>query len=137
MEGSLPLSPTFKSPPVPGAGRKSDYKIEYCDQLVEHMSRGYSLESFAGKIGIHRSILYDWRDAHPEFKEAMLVGTDKSLLFYESLGIQGMAGKLKGFNASVYALTMANKHKWRQQHDVTSDGEKLELPVLYIPNEED
>lgn len=132
-----PATEQPKTPGVPGAGRKSEYKPEYCQQLIEHMAKGYSFASFGAIVNVHRTTLYNWMEANPDFKDAFDEGTSKSLYWWETVGMQGTVGKLKGFNASVYALTMANKHKWRQAHDITSDGEKIETPILYIPEEKE
>lgn len=136
----LPQKPT---PPANPEGRPSDYKAEYCQQLIDHMASGYSLASFAGKIGVTRVTLYNWRDSHSDFAEAMAIGEEKSLLFWETIGINGTIGvpvRYKGkeyskFNASIYALNMANKHKWTNRQDVTTDGEKIDAPVVFIPEE--
>lgn len=127
----------FEKPKHPG-GRPTDYKPEYCEDIIGHMAKGFSLESYAGKIGTHRDTLYEWMKVHQEFSDSVRVGIEKSLLFFETMGIQGAAGKLPGFNSSVYALTMANKHKWfSARNDVTTDGQKIEAPILFIPAEEE
>jgi len=131
------MNPDFKSPPVPNSGRDTLYKPEYCELLITHMSKGLSLESFGALIGVHRNTLYLWRDNQPEFAEAIQLGREKSLYFYETLGIQGMAGKIKGWNNGTFALIMANKHKWTNRTDVTSQDEKIEGPVIFIPEEHD
>jgi hypothetical protein len=97
-------------------GRPSPYKPEYCDQLIKHLESGLSIESFAGVIGVHRSTLYEWAGVHPEFSDTLKRGAEISLLFWERMGLTGMAGKIQGFNAAVYIFNMKNRFKWRDSH---------------------
>ncbi len=46
------------------------YKPEYCDQLVEHMSEGYDFVSFGAVIGVCKATLYNWAKAEPDFADA-------------------------------------------------------------------
>jgi hypothetical protein len=113
---------------MPG-GRPTTYKPEYCELLIEHMGKGYSFESFAGTIDTHRGTLYRWEAAHPEFRDAKKAGLDKSLLFWERLGVHGASGKVKGFNPSAWIFNLKNKHLWR---DKTPDEIKEEAKPLII-----
>lgn len=82
------------TPKKPGAGaylgRPSKFKPEYCQMLVDHMSQGLALESFAAKINVTIKTLYLWRDAYPEFLQAFELGRAKSFAVWEKLGMQGM-----------------------------------------------
>lgn len=100
-------------------GAPTDYKPEYCQQLIDHMSQGYSFESFSAKCGQGRATLYNWEKANPEFLEAKNKGKEQSLLFWETLGITGTAGKLRNFNAVAFIFNMKNKHQWRNESELT------------------
>lgn len=52
----------------------AEYKDEYCEQIVETMSIGFSATAFAGKIKVSHSTLRKWAREHPEFDNAMEVG---------------------------------------------------------------
>lgn len=120
-------------------GRPSKWKDEFCEQLIQHMERGYSLESFGAVAGVGKSTIYDWIKEKPKFSDAFQEGQAKSLRFWEALGINIVAGKIEKTNATIYALHMANKHKWvSSRQDVTTDGDKIQSTVVYIPkkNEE-
>lgn len=93
-------------------GRPSPFKEEYCDMLIDHMEAGLSYESFAGLVGVCRATIYNWEKLHPSFLDAKSRGHAKMLLGLERLGLQGMIGDLKGFNASVFIFTMKNKCGW-------------------------
>jgi hypothetical protein len=57
------------------AGRPTKYRKKFCDELVDHMSNGYSFDSFAGTIKVSAMVLYDWCKAHTEFADAKALGT--------------------------------------------------------------
>lgn len=99
--------------------RPTKFEDEYCDMLIEHMSKGLSFESFAGVVDVCKQTLYNWKNDHPEFLDAVNRGTEKSRLFWERLGIAGAAGKREGFNATSYIFNMKNRfpNEWRDRHE--------------------
>lgn len=116
-------------------GRPSKYKPEYCEQLVEHMNSGLSFESFAAVIGVNRDTLYEWTKVHSEFSDAQKEGLDKSLLFWEKLGIDNIintsesesfgegqgSSKSRSLNSSVYIFNMKNRFKWKDKQPDEND----------------
>jgi hypothetical protein len=90
------------------------YKPEFCDQLIEHMSEGYSIESFAGKIGVGRQSLYNWFKNNEDFSEAKEIGVMKSLFFWEKLGKDGMWMTKEGpnLNPTIWIANMNNRFGW-------------------------
>lgn len=105
------------------------YKKENCELLVDHMTKGLSYESFAGLVGVTRDCLYKWEKAHVEFGEAKRVGKEKMLLLFERMGIQAMAGKIKGFNAATYIFTMKNKCGWSDKLDVEQTISEIKIDI--------
>lgn len=95
--------------------RPTKYKKEYCKQLIEHMTKGLSFESFAGVLQVSNKTLYTWAEKNPEFLHAKKVGTDKSRLFWEKLGVAGAAGKIPNFGSASYIFNMKNRFKWRDK----------------------
>jgi hypothetical protein len=91
-------------------GRPTKYKEEYCSQLIEHMSKGHSFESFAGVISINRDTLYEWVSVHTPFSDAKKIGVSKALLALEHIGLDGMTGMIKGFNPAAWIFTCKNRH---------------------------
>lgn len=69
-------------------GRPSDYRPEYCDRVVEAMRAGFSLTAFAGIIGVARSTINVWMEAHPEFSEAVSRAKAARLLHWEEAAIR-------------------------------------------------
>jgi len=108
-------------------GRPSKYKEEYCEMLIDHMERGLSYESFAAKLRVTRDCLYKWEKMHPNFLYAKKTGKELMLLFFEELGIQAMAGKIKNFPNSTYIFTVKNKCGWKDtiENEIKSEGIKI------------
>jgi len=120
-------------------GRPTKYRDEYCDLLVEHMRKGFSYESFAAKIQVHRSVLYDWEKVSPEWLEAKRIAIDVNLLFWEQQGIDGLYnsteyedGKIvssKSLNATVWIFNMKNRHGWRDKQPEENDQININLSL--------
>lgn len=104
-------------------GRPPKYKKAFCEQLIDHMSKGLSYESFAATLRVTRDCLYKWEKRHPDFFYAKKVGAELKLLFFEKMGLHGMTGKLKGFNASTYIFTMKNQCGWSDKVETDVSGE--------------
>lgn len=64
-------------------GRKSLYRKEYCEQLIEHCSQGLSVETFGCTIGVSTNTIYEWAKLNEEFDEAKNIARDKHRKFYE------------------------------------------------------
>lgn len=98
-------------------GRPPKYKKAFCEMLINHMAKGFSYESFAGKIGTHRSLLYQWEKKHPEFLDAKKKAFDQCLVFWEEMGHAGTVGKLKGFQTAMWIFQMKNRFRWADRHE--------------------
>lgn len=117
---------------MPG-GRPSDYDPIYCNMLIEHMSKGFSFKSFAGKIGVNNKTLYNWAEQHEEFFHAKSIGQEKSRLFWEQQGIDGLHDQyhktedgmttLK-LNSTVWRLNIMNRFPddWRERSETKLTG---------------
>lgn len=117
------------------AGRPTDFKEEYCTQLIEHMGSGYSFESFAGLIGVARSTIYEWVDSKPEFSDAKKSAFEASRLWWERQGIEGLHNttdyddsgkpiKSKAINATLWIFNMKNRFRedWQDKQQVEQSG---------------
>lgn len=96
-------------------GRPTKYKEEYCQQLIDYMSRGMPYGGFAGQIGVHVDTLYEWEKVNPDFSEAKKLGKAKSLdYFCELAHSQMIDGKL---NNTAWIFMMKNLHGWRDKKE--------------------
>lgn len=119
-----------------GAGRPTDYKPEYCQLLIEHMSKGFSFEAFAALVNASKQTVYNWTEQFPEFMDAKEIAFERSRLFWERVGID-IAVKGEG-NATAYIFNMKNRFKqeWRDKVETGfTDTEGQDLPpVIVLPS---
>ena len=106
----------------PALGRPTKYKPEYCQLLIDHMSKGYSYQCFGSVVGVAKSTVEDWEKKKAAFRGAKEVGTALSLHFWEKIGINAVCGRIPGFNASAYIFTMKNKFNWTDRTDLKIDA---------------
>jgi hypothetical protein len=121
--------PTEKRP----VGRPSGYKPEYCQQLIDFQTQGFSFEAFAGHLGVSTRTVYDWIEQFPEFAHAKDIGLNRSRVFWEKLGVDhivnmtdsesfggnmGGQSKSRSLNASIWIFNMKNRFGWRDRFDV-------------------
>jgi hypothetical protein len=104
-------------------GRPLKYKQEFCDLLIEHLSRGLSYESFAADLDVTRDCLYKWEKQYPDFLYAKKVGQEKMTKFYEQMGIALMTGKLKG-NVTAWIFLCKNKIGYADKTEITGNTDK-------------
>jgi hypothetical protein len=98
-------------------GRPSSYETKYCQMLIDHMAQGFSFETFAALINKHPDTVNEWarhggKHEHPEFSDAKKVAFTHNRLFWERIGQDGMRGKIRNFNATVWIFNMKNRFKW-------------------------
>jgi hypothetical protein len=119
-------------------GRPTDYtpdikrKVEVYIQY--HRTEGMtdkvpSIANMAIELGVSRDTLYEWAKKHEEFSDILdevLTLQEDKLLNY------GLNSK---WNPTITKL-MLSKHGYREGHDVTSDGEKVQN-IVYLPAKPD
>lgn len=107
-------------------GRPTKYKKEYCEMLIEHMKQGYSFDSFGALLpdgGASKETLYAWTRAHRRFLDAKKQGEMQARLWWEKIATAGMAGKIKGFNATVWVFSMKNRFGWKDRLQTVDEDE--------------
>ncbi len=87
------------------SGRPTDYRPEYCEQVIELGRDGKSVAQIAAELGVCRNTLNNWADAHPEFLTAFTRARDLSLAWWEGTAQSNLA--TSGFNASLWSRSMA------------------------------
>lgn len=100
--------------------RPTDYRPEYCDQVIAWGEEGKSVTWMAAHLGVHRDTLYEWDRVHPEFSDAFMRARHLSQAWWEDQGQSGMYAP--GFNGSVWAKNMGARFK-----DEWGDSNKVEL----------
>lgn len=99
--------------------------------LVDHMSQGYSFESFGAVADCGRSTLFDWCEKFPSFKEAKLKGYEKGKRLFETILLAKMRGEqVKGMNLKasdtaclIFALKTRYRDTYSEKVDVAQSGD--------------
>lgn len=109
-------------------GRPSSYKPEYCAELIEHMKSGFTYESFAGRVGVDRSTIYEW-ESHKDFSDAKKKGKEFLTLRNEMLYQQALTGANTRINPTLLIFLMKNCNGWRDKVEV-EDVTRLSIDEL-------
>lgn len=115
-------------------GRPTKYNPAYCDAIVEHMTEGASVASFAAEIDVARSTINLWADAHPEFMEALMRGKAKCAAWWERVG-RNLAVTGDG-NAPMVIFGLRNmaQDDWKDRREMdhqSSDGTMTPKAPVY------
>lgn len=110
------------------------YKENLPKKLIDHMSKGYSFESFGAVADCTRACLYKWVEKYPEFKEAKDMGTMKSQYVWEKIGLEMALTKHDG-NPTAWIFNMKNRFGWRDKVEHSGDQEKPIGMKLFCPKE--
>lgn len=87
--------------------RKSLYKPEYCQQIVEFAKQGKNFTAFADWIGVVEARLCDWGKQHPEFEEARAIAKQCLKIYYENFTMAAAAGKVENCKPELVKLFAA------------------------------
>ena len=105
----------------PGAkmGRPTEYKPEYCQAVIDAMSRGLSLTAFAGTIKVAKSSIYEWLSTHSDFSDAVARGRSTRVLALETKLLAARYGAQA--STAIFALRNADPSEWRDVRSVQHD----------------
>ncbi len=126
-------------------GRPSKYDPKYCQEIIDFLGQGFSIEAFAGYLGMAIDTIYQWDKKHPEFSEAKKIGVAMSQYNWERKGIDGLykvtetnletgISTTRQINSAIWIFNMINRFGWRQKADVTSDGKATGGIVITMPD---
>lgn len=107
--------------------RPTTYKPEYCEMIIDHMSDGASMTSFAAEIGCARSTINEWMDKNPEFSEAVKVAKSKCAAWWERVGRQNAVEGGGNATLVIFGLKNMSPDDWREKQEIdhTSNGETI------------
>jgi hypothetical protein len=94
-------------------GRPNGYKPDACNQVVMLMSSGLSLTASAGVMGIGRTTIHRWMDAHEEFRDAISRGQAARTFKLETLLLQTKSPTVA--RLCRLALINAASEEWRRK----------------------
>jgi hypothetical protein len=97
------------------AGRPTEFKGAYCNEVIAHLSDGFTLASFGGIIGACRSTLYNWADEHPEFMDAIKKGRAKGQLLWETRLTDQAINNKGNTTAIIFAMKNLYQDDWAEK----------------------
>lgn len=121
-------------------GPESEFKQEYCQQIVDLMGEGKSKEKACIEMGIGRTTFYRYQENFPEFAEAVKEGEFANKAWWTELGRNASIGQVADFNATAWIFNMKNQHGWRDKQDLAigdPDGKPLSLTVEFVEAKKD
>ncbi len=125
---------------MPG-GRPTKFKPAYCGAVIDHMTEGASLTSFAASIGVSRATINVWIAEHPEFLEAAHIGKSKCAAWWEERG-RNIANGNGGPGAStlaVFGMKNMGRDDWSdiQQFEHSGPGgSPLNISVKFVGDDD-
>lgn len=96
------------------AGRPSEYRPEFCEQVEEFMAQGYSKMAAAGEVRVCYQTLKNWMEEFPEFFAAVKRGEARRTHILESGLLSAETGPQ--VTSRIFALKNAAPDEWRDVH---------------------
>lgn len=109
------------------AGGNTKYRPEMCDVVVQVAHDGGFHAAMMVALDIGNDTFYRWKREIPEFKEAVEKADLVSLALQEAALMDGMLGKIKGYNFSANAMILNNKYKSLYQR--ADGGSNTEITI--------
>lgn len=106
-------------------GRPSDYRAEYCDDVIALGKEGKSRAQMASHFDVSRQTIDNWAEAHPEFLEALTRALTHCQAWWEDKGQSGLI--LPGFNAAVWKKSVEARFRddYTERQEQTVKGELI------------
>lgn len=101
-------------------GRPSEYRDEYCDQVVQLGREGKSRAEIASALDCSRTTLGRWEAEHTEFLDALQRAKDEELAWWEKEAREGIRLG-SSFNASLWAKSVNGRfpnEPYRDRHEI-------------------
>lgn len=102
------------------AGRPTDFKEAYGDEILNLMASGLSLAASAAELGIHRQRVYEWVEKHPSFADTIKLAQAKRQLFLERRLLSADVSSV--VTSTIFALKNAAAEDWREKQEVEHSG---------------
>lgn len=96
--------------------RPTDYRPEFCEQVVAFCRDGWSLMAFSGHIGVCRTTISNWCEKHPEFRAACRQAKSAATLWWEGK-LRNLADGQGTPRAVMFALSNLAPHDFTVQPD--------------------
>ena len=124
---TITYGPTLKWK-TPAARRKA------CEDYCAHLRAGKPKEYFPAAAT--ETIKYYIEQFPEDFAiENISAAEREGRMKLIDIGYAGMLGKVPGFKEKTWQFIAQNMTHWKLRTDITSDDDKIEAPILYIPEE--
>lgn len=84
--------------------------------IVEHMSEGASMTSFAAEIDVDRSTISEWAETHPDFSLAVTRGKAKCAAWWERVARNNAVTGDGNATLTVFGLTNMAASDWKNKN---------------------
>jgi hypothetical protein len=102
------------------AGRPSEYKPAFADEIINLMAEGLSLTAAAASLGFHRQRAYEWAEKNPELADAIRLGQAKRTLKLERDLLEAPSGPV--VTSRIFALKNSAPEEWRDKVETEITG---------------
>jgi hypothetical protein len=101
------------------------YDPRFTQLVIEDMAQGYSFGGFAGRIGVSRKTINDWREKHPEFDQACSRAQAARLRWWEEKALEVMrtGGQGSQGQMAIFGLVNAGREDWQHKQQVEISGQ--------------
>lgn len=129
-EGLMPAAVISEAP-----GRPTDYRPEYCSEVVGWGKRGKSITWMAAELGVCKDTVYEWIKVHPAFSDAIKRAKVYCQRWWEDAGQVGMTSDK--FNSAVWAKNMAARFRdeWTDRQETAhmgADGGAIRHDIAFV-----
>ena len=117
-------------------GRPTEYREEFCDQVVEAAKDGFSLTAFAGLVGVSRQTVTTWCAQYPLFLAACARAKAVRALSWEKRGIRVGDGNGGAGAAPMVQFALRNfaPDEWRDRQPVETTNPETGEVTLSEPD---
>jgi hypothetical protein len=127
-------TPIEEAPKVPALSESTQnllrapptrYDPRFIQLVIEDMAQGYSFGGFAGRIGVSRKTISDWREKHPEFDQACARAQAGRLRWWEEKALEVMrtGGQGSQGQMAIFGLVNAGREDWQHKSTVEVSGQ--------------
>ena len=118
-------------------GRPTQYSPEMCDTVIECGLQGMFFVEIARFLGVSKQCLYEWRQKHAEFGDALMRARELSEAHHAEVYRIGCSRPASVFNAEAYRKMMAVVFEdWRSpaaQVEISGrDGKAIETKASIV-----
>lgn len=106
----------------------SKYKPIMCKRVKDYLAQGYSKRATAGLLGVNADTLFEWVKVHPEFAEAVSVGSQMGEARYTKL----MMNMSEGAKGSPQAAIFMMKNLYRYSDNNVEETENKPIQIQFI-----